>query len=281
MGIFSQPLQEVIQKRRSVRTYLPKPLEKETLEGLFSFAKGFSNPFSVEISYYYAKSGAQNVTLGTYGMIKNAVDFIGASVPERDFNLEALGYSFEGLVLYAASLGLGSCYLGGTFQKEEFLKAMAAKEGEIFPIVSPFGYPAKRERLSGALVRNFIGAGNRKPWEELFFSGDFSAALSQSEAGEFSGALEGLRLSPSASNKQPWRVVKEPGKDVSHFYELKAPGYSDRFPYDIQRIDMGIAACHFALFASEREIPGGFKANDPGILLLPDLRYVFSWTKNK
>lgn len=63
-----------------------------------------------------------------------------------------------------------------------------------------------------------------------------------------------------------------------HFYEHKEPGYSNRFPYDIQRIDMGIAACHFDLAAKEQGIIGHFDFDHKPDLTCPvNTEYVFSW----
>ena len=66
-----------------------------------------------------------------------------------------------------------------------------------------------------------------------------------------------------------------------HFYEYKEPGYSDRFPYDIQRIDMGIAVCHFDLAVKEKNIAGHFVTdNKPDIICPANIEYVFSWVRD-
>ena len=66
-----------------------------------------------------------------------------------------------------------------------------------------------------------------------------------------------------------------------HFYEYKEPGYSDRFSYDIQRIDMGIAACHFDLAVREQNIAGHFDAASKPDLKCPEnIEYVFSWIRD-
>ena len=88
-----------------------------------------------------------------------------------------------------------------------------------------------------------------------------------------------VRLGPSASNKQPWRVVRT--NTACHFYEYKEPGYSDRLPYDIQRIDMGIAACHFHLAAKEQSLIGHFDIDRKPDLTCPEnIEYVFSWVRD-
>ena len=67
----------------------------------------------------------------------------------------------------------------------------------------------------------------------------------------YSTALEMLRLAPSASNKQPWRIVRQSGR--WHFCLARTAGYRAGLGEkllkleDIQRVDMGIAMCHFEL----------------------------------
>ncbi len=51
------------------------------------------------------------------------------------------------------------------------------------------------------------GSANRKEWGDIFFSGNFGGKLSRRDAGDYGEALEMVRLAPSASNKQPWRVT--------------------------------------------------------------------------
>jgi hypothetical protein len=78
-----------------------------------------------------------------------------------------------------------------------------------------------------------------------------------------------VRLGPSASNHQPWRVVKE-GKNW-HFYLKRTPGYNERLlvklsgTADLQRIDMGIAMCHFDLTARELGLTGQWVEEEPDI----------------
>jgi hypothetical protein len=63
------------------------------------------------------------------------------------------------------------------------------------------------------------------------YHNDFQTPLTPAKAADLEFPLEMVRLGPSASSKQPWRVVLI--NTACHFYEYKEPGYSDRFPYDI------------------------------------------------
>lgn len=66
----------------------------------------------------------KDLKLGTYGVIKGANHFLIAACENDDLSLMALGYTFEKLVLYCTSLCLGTVWLGGTFNKGEFAKAI-------------------------------------------------------------------------------------------------------------------------------------------------------------
>lgn len=270
------PVEKTIKTRSSIRTYEEKPLDIKVKQQIKDYIAALSNPFSVKVKLQLLETASSNEKLGTYGVIKGARDYIGATVSEVDLNLEAVGYSFEKLILYLANLGIGTCWLGGTFNRNQFSNALEVKANELFPAISPIGYPLEKKRLADTLIRKIAKSDQRKNWNELFFLNDFSVPLTQEEAKEFAFPLEMVRLGPSASKKQPWRIVK--AKNGFHFYEAKAPGYSDKLSLDIQRVDIGIAACHFHVAALEKDLPGKFeKLSDPGIIPPADNHYIFSY----
>jgi len=276
--IFNTSIEEIIKKRISVRTYATKPITEEVKGNIKDYFNNLTNPFNSKVTFKLLESDTANHTakLGTYGVIQGAKDYIGATVKEEEFAIEALGYEFEKLILYLTSIGLGTCWLGGTFKRSEFAKAMSIKDDDIFPAISPFGVASDKRSFTDKLVRVLAKGDSRKPWTELFFNENFSTPLLIDDAGIYEDSLEMVRLAPSASNKQPWRIVK--GENRYHFYEYKSPGYSKTFPYDIQRIDMGIAACHFHLTAIEKGLKGEFKKMPNPLSGLPEnTDYVFSW----
>ena len=272
------PMEETVKTRYSVRTFKDQPLSLDARTKIESYITTLSNPFAASVTFRMleSKAAVNEEKLGTYGMIKGATEYFGATVSQGDLSLEGLGYEFEKLILYAASLGLGTCWLGGTFNRSEFAKAMDVKENDIFPAISPIGYPADRKSLKEFLVRRAVKADKRKKWEELFYNMNFASPLSQTEAGVYAFPLEMIRLAPSASNKQPWRIVRD-GKSY-HFYKTTAPGYSDKLGFDVQLVDMGIAACNFHLAAMEKDLAGGFKVLPaPAIAVPENTGYIFSW----
>lgn len=269
---------EAVKKRYSVRNYSDKDISEELKKDIDAFVLQLDNPLGVKVHFHDLDllTNSNDQKLGTYGVIKGARHYIGATVEKVPMALEALGYAFETLILYLAHKDIGTCWLGGTFDRKGFAAAMNLGEKILFPIVSPYGYAANKKHIKEIAMRKVIKADQRKPWNELFFDTDFLTPLTKEKAGEFMGALEMVRLAPSASNKQPWRIVWRDG--IWHFYEYKTPGYSDRFTYDIQRIDMGIAAAHFDLLLRQKGKIGAFELMEGLENGLPqNMEYVFSW----
>lgn len=250
------PLKEAVEKRKSVRTYIEKPLEAADREKILAFIDFLArepHPFTakVRIRLFDVDKDISAKDLGTYGVIKGARSYLGVAVNETDDAMEAVGYVFEKLVLYAQSIGLGTCWLGGTFNRSEFAKAMELTGDEFFPIASPIGYPAPKNHAVDKIMRKAIKADTRKDFEEIFFDKDFGTPLAKDSCGEHLYALEMTRLAPSAKNAQPWRIVKD--EDGFHFYEKKTIPSS---AHDIQRLDIGIALCHLDLALREKGICG-------------------------
>ncbi len=274
------PVRETVKKRRSVRSYEPRPLRAEDKEKLLAYRDGIADPFGIgaKIRLIETESSGQPKKLGTYGVIRGAGSFLGVVVPQEPLGLEAAGYSMEQLILYAASLGLGSCWLAATLNRDAFTREMQVGEHEWMPAISPVGYPAEKKSLQERLIRATAGSAGRKPWKELFFHDDFLTPLIVERAGEYAEALELLRLAPSATNAQPWRIVMD--HRGFHFYAVMGKDAAVDNPAAIERVDLGIAACHFHLAAQDRSLPGSFTTCGDRAHGAPDgWRCLFSWVK--
>lgn len=273
-------IEEAVIKRYSVRNYLEQDIEWDKIKAIKSFIDSLDNPFGNKVNFHYLdnKDVKNKEKLGTYGVIKGANQYLGTTIKLEPMALEAVGYELEAVMLYLAHLGLGTCWLGGTFDREGFAEAMNIKEGEVFPIITPYGYASANKHEKEIEMRKMIQADYRKEWSQLFYKNDFNYSLTKEEAGDLTFSLEMVRLGPSASNKQPWRIVLKDG--ICHFYEYKEPGYSSYFQYDIQKIDMGIAAAHFDLSVKEKGIKGHFDTSSQPDFELPEhVEYIFSWIR--
>ena len=119
-------------------------------------------------------------------------------------------------------------------------------------------------------MRKVLKADDRIPFEQLFFEGSYQNRLRKENAGAFSQALEMARWAPSAGNKQPWRAIVS--GDTVHFLEEKSMKESPLG--DIQKVDLGIALCHFEIAAEESRLKGRFIQTDPGIPVEEDTEYI-------
>ena len=135
-------------------------------------------------------------------------------------------------------------------------------------------YPAEKRSLLEKLTRAGLGSKNRKAFDKIFFSKDFDHALSMDEAGEYEQALEMLRLAPSATNAQPWAVVKEGNK--FHFF-CKYKNNINEDMIKIKHLDLGIALSHFHQTAMSDGLKGKFEIEDVNITLTENMHYVISY----
>jgi Putative TM nitroreductase len=277
-----QPITEIIKQRYSCRVYLETPLDPAALAKLAEYAAActrgpLGNAARFEIA---AALNAQMDLkgLGTYGTIKSPGGFIiGAQKPAEN-SLEDYGYLMEQIILKATALNLGTCWLGGFFNRSAFAKKMALQPDEIMPAVSALGMTGARPGQKVGFIPSNAAGANRLPWQQLFYEIPSHTPLTPEAAGEFATALEMVRLGPSASNKQPWRIVRQ--NNDFHFYLARTPGYHSRafklfdIP-DLQRIDIGIAMCHFEMSAAEAGLQGKWVFQPPS----SSLADVIPWKK--
>ena len=277
---FNNSINDVIKSRTSVRTYKEDKLTDEIKLKLISYAKNIKGPFNSKFRFEIIddtdtieKTGGK---IGTYGVIKGAKSYIAGIVEYGEHSLEQLGYTFEKLILYATSLDIGTCWLGGTFTKSGFERIANLKDNELMPVITPIVYIEDKKRMLDRLMRTMAGSNNRKDWSELFYNNSFDTPLTEQEAGKYSTALEMVRIAPSASNKQPWRIVKD--NNTFHFYLKHNKGYGKALGIDIQKIDIGIAMCHFEMTLNELGINGSWTINKPKNMGCSiDTEYIVSW----
>ena len=261
---------EAIRKRESIRTYTDERLTREQANEIERFIRETKAPFDVEacIKLIHAEAGEKPVKLGTYGFISGATNYIILIYKETPFAEVGSAYLFEQVILFCTSMGLGTCWLGGSFSRGDFKKHAGLQTGEKLRIVSPVGYSSGKRRFLDTLVKPKKQIKNpRRPFNTLFYNKDFSTPLEEDMAGDYFLPLEMVRLGPSASNKQSCRVVVDYEK--LHFYKaFSNNGFSD--------IDLGIALCHFEQSCIELGIKGRFEVLD-NAPANKSAQYTISW----
>ncbi len=260
---------DVVMGRKSVRTYDGRALSAEDRERLEACISSLDNPFGVPVRFTLLDAAEHGLSSP---VLTGETMFVAGTVAPAPHWEAAYGYTFEKLVLYAWSLGIGTVWIGGTMKRELFEKAAGLRGEERMPCMSPLGYPAKKRSIRESMMRKGVGADERKPLRELFFDGDFSTPLEVQSA--LSRVLEETRWAPSAVNKQPWRILRKDG--LWHFYEKKDKGFVGAATGDLQRIDVGIALCHFMLGAEDAGFSSSLCIEAPAAALPENMEYVAS-----
>ncbi len=260
---------EDIKNRRSVRTFDGEPLADGMAESILACARAAENPYGLPIEWCLLSAKRDGLSVP---VIVGADTYLAGKMKAEPHAEEAFGYSFEHVVLTAQSLGIGTTIIAGTMDRAGFERAVGLAEGEVMPCVSPLGRAAKKFSVREAMMRKGVKADSRLPFEELFFDGSFDKPLTPEGAGVLRQPLEAVRLAPSAVNKQPWRVVL--CGDYAHFYEQPS---KERTGWDIQKVDIGIAMCHFVTALQELGGTATFAFDNPGLNAPQGAVYIASY----
>jgi nitroreductase len=264
-----------IRDRISVRTYDDMRIDQELINKLNTFIndinKNVEEKMRFQIISNSERSTQESIKLGTYGVIKGTNTFIAGIIKQNGHEIE-LGYEMEKFVLYATSLSLGTCWLGGTYNRKDFENHLSLNDNESLVILIAIGYKKDKLSMMDSAVRFVAKSNQRKPWEELFFNESIDNTLNKELIGDYSTVLELVRIAPSASNKQPWRIIKR-----DKYYDLylcRTPGYGI-LGYDIQLNDIGIAKYHFECVALGMNLKGKWSITDSKQIL--NWEYCISW----
>lgn len=283
--IFKKSVIETIRKRQSIRTYETQNITADHLNEINDYLHNEQNligPFGrkgrIELIQVTNNVTDKGIKLGTYGFIKNPSAYLVGITENNQVSLLDFAYTFQKLVLFLTEVGIGTCWMGGTFSRTSFEQELQMGKSEFIPGITPISYPSQKQRVFDKAVRLVVKADNKKPWDKLFYETNFEHALTKEKAGMLEVLIEMVRLGPSASNKQPWRLVVSEDRKVCHFYIEHTPNYSTKLGYNMQLLDMGIAMCQFDLACQELNIPGSWRVEDPEIKLLSEqTEYIVSW----
>ena len=262
-------LLDLIKTRRSVRTFDGRPLNSGDRQKLEAFLADVPNPFGIPVEFVLLDAGE-------YGLASPVITgeklYVTGKVKKGPYADVAFGCSMEKLVLYAWSLGIGTTWIGGTMKRETFEKAACLGEGEMMPCISPLGYPAEKQSLRERMMRKGVGADNRVSVDCFFFDRAWGVPFPLSPVDGTAELAEMVRWAPSAVNKQPWRIIAEDGS--FHFYLKHDKGYVSDKVGDMQKVDIGIALCHFTAGIEEQGRTPEVFIRDPEIDIPEDVEYI-------
>lgn len=255
---------EAINQRRSVRSFTPRMMDgKETdeIQGILDRAASEPGPFGTKVrcELHVDPSDSGETRLGTYGLISGASAFIMPVLAPAPGAMEDLGWTVERAIIDLWSAGWASCWIGGVFSRSKAASLAGASGEEFVPIVVALGEEAERRSLMDRIVTRASGDRQRKPLAELCFLADGSALGKEVLDSGWDIALEALRVSPSASNKQPWRLAWNPQGQLWMLFLDEDRLYNNGLGHThLQNIDMGIAMYHFAAAAGCAGLAGAW-----------------------
>jgi len=209
---------EAMAARHSVRSYTDAPIEGAVLEALTaSIAEvNRASGLAVELSLDGGKAFAN--LLGRYGKFEGVRGlFVIKGRKSKDLGLRA-GYWGERLVLEATALGLGTCWVGGTYSK----RGVAVGPGEELVCVITVGYAAAP------------GRPHRTKTIEAFIPGGIAG-----KPAWFVSGVEAAMLAPTALNQQKFSFALD-----GNVVDARVSGLGV-----LTDIDLGIARLHFELGA--------------------------------
>lgn len=169
-----------------------------------------------------------------YGLFTGVKNYIALVGPRRDpYVDEKLGYFGEKLVLICEMLGLGTCWVGGTFDRKKC--KCKVKEDEVFRCAIVFGNVNPKSSAKESVIRASMHKVQKgKKIEELFYS----------EEEPPNWFIEGMRMvqkAPSAMNKMP----------VMFYYSDSNVSAKIKNPNLMNMYDLGIAKLHFEIGAEK------------------------------
>lgn len=232
---------KAIENRISRRTYQNEALDSGQMELLSKEIDLVNEESGLNIMILLDGSSAFDGITKSYGLFDGVKSLIVIKGNKNDDNLkEKAGYYGEMLILKATDMGLGTCWVAGTFDRTD--SVFDVLEDEELVCVIPVGKVDKtkmKEKMLYNLMRR-----NTKDIKDMYKS---SVELPD----WFEDAMLAVQKAPSAKNTQKVKFEID-DKYVKAFVP-------DDYPMDM--VDLGIAKLHFEL-----SMGGKFEIGNGGVL---------------
>lgn len=228
-------LKEAIDGRISRRSFIKdRPLEKEHAEKLVEVIDYYNGISGLNMQLLADEPAAFSSKRKTLFFFNNVTSYIClAGKPEY---AEKAGYYGEKIVLICRSLGIDTCWVGGTYDREKCPCSLEA--GEMLFGVIVLGYTAGGPTAKERFIRSSTKRLNRLT--ERLNSSEHQTYKAGADAPLwFMSGVDAAEKAPSAFDKKPVLFVWD-GDDASAFIP-------DRDCATI--LDLGIAKLHFELGA--------------------------------
>jgi len=209
--------------RASCRKFLPRPLSPAQKQQLEKAVEQCNHRSGLDMRLICGDPEPFTAFPKNHGRIQGACNYLLLAGPAADGDLEEkCGYYGEELALTAESMGLRTCWVGGTYERQCCLRYLSAEQ-ELVCVIA-VGLPAPGQSQKERTRRNA---------EDL-------AELPEDGPAWYRGGAEAVRLAPSAMKRQGYFFSLR--RDGSACVRLSGAG-------SFALADLGIAKRHFELGA--------------------------------
>ncbi len=229
--------------RKSRRTFKNETPNIDQIRILKNLIDDINEESNLNIQLIIDNSDAFYGIKSSYGFFKGVRNYIALVGPKLDENVhEKLGYYGEKLLLTCELLELGTCWVGGTFNRDK-CKCKVSEE-EVFKCVIVFGNTKKKQTTKEKIIRNVSHKIRKdKSIEDMFHS----------EHQPPNWFIEGMRMvqrAPSALNRMPTKfyysdetaMAKVKGEKILEYYDLGIANFHFEIGANIGKWDFGNGA---------------------------------------
>ena len=249
---------DAIAVRASQRRYEPTAVADDIVARLRAFCEADRPSSSARLTIIEGATdrlfiGVLGKFAGSYGRVEGAP--LVAAFVGRDGHEGEVGHLGEAFILEATTLGLGTCWIAGTFDKTRAGDLVELRAGERVMALTPVGTPVERRGAGERLLRRVLKVPHRLPLETIApgIGGPTGGKTAAATGGDAQWpawartAVEAARLAPSGVNRQPWRFrLDGPGLVLTRAEKL----------YWTAPFDLGIAQLHVELGAAHEGVSG-------------------------
>lgn len=228
---------DTIKYRTSRRAYIDKQLERKDIDKIKELISKINEESGLNFQFIEECSKLFKGFSASYGMIKglNSCIALVGNVNIDNYKTK-VGYYGEMLVLEATHMNLGTCWIGGTYDKKECRKHVDIKQDEELICVIAVGEVLEDKSMREKLISKMNKG--KKSFDQILLNKDTDVLPSWVKVG-----IDFVTQSPSALNKQPV------GYSLSGNI-VKAYTTSEKYGYE--GIDLGISMLHFELGAKSQ-----------------------------
>lgn len=202
---------EILQRRRSVRSFTTEPLSAEVVKKLKAeITMTNTHEQGIKFQLIVDDPDPLKAFSKSYGIFENPRNYMAAVVDMATPDImERAGYFAEKFVIRAVELGVGTCFVGGTYNESAVKALLRAGEKILFLVL--LGCPKDKSRLLAKMMSSLVHS--KKMSASQFFEPESGYDAAIAEFPYLKDGLEAVACAPSALNKRPVRisVVEENG----------------------------------------------------------------------